>query len=137
MAEHRASCQCGQLSLVASEDPDFVIVCNCIACQKRTGSPFGTGQYFRKDVVKVSGEFKSWARGTDTGKTLTNHFCPDCGGNLLWSLDLRPDHYGVGIGNFDTPKLTPTRVVWAEEKLKWVQFPEDWECFQRGSQQSS
>ena len=137
MAEHHASCQCGQLKLEASQDPDFVIACNCRACQKRTGSPFGAAQYFNKAATKVFGDFSSWTRGADSGLTLTNHFCPNCGTNLFWSLDLRPDHFGVGIGSFDTPTATPTRAIWLQEKMDWVHFPEDWEHFDQGSPRSS
>lgn len=110
-----------------------MIVCNCMACQKRTGSPFGTGLYFRKELVTVRGSHKNWTRSADSGNSLTNHFCPDCGTNLFWSLDLRPGHYGVAFGAFDTPRPAPTRVVWAEQQLGWVHFPDDWEVFQKGS----
>ena len=43
MTTHHASCQCGELTASFDGDPDFVIACNCIACQKRTDAPFGTG----------------------------------------------------------------------------------------------
>lgn len=133
MSEHRASCQCGQLKLNASRDPEFVIACNCKACQKRTGSPFGTGQYFRRDDVSVTGAISNWARTAESGLSLTNHFCPTCGTTLFWSLELRPDHFGVALGAFDTVPMTPTRAIWMQEKLDWVRFPQDWDTFDKGS----
>jgi hypothetical protein len=133
MSEHRASCQCGQLKLEASGSPDFVIACNCRACQKRTGSAFGAGQYFKKNGVTVFGDYSNWERVADSGNKLSNHFCPRCGTTVFWSLELRPDHFGVALGGFDTPPLTPTRANWMEEKLDWVQFPENWDTFDKGS----
>lgn len=133
MTKHHAQCQCGQLTVDADIDPDFVIACNCKACQKRTGSPFGTGMYFPKDGLTINGRHSAWARTADSGRELETHFCPDCGTSLFWTLELRPDHMGVAYGCFDTPVPTPTRVVWAEEQHDWVRFPESFEVFQKGS----
>ncbi len=133
MASHRVSCQCGALVLEAIEDPDFVIACNCRACQKRSGSPFGAVAYFRKDKTNVTGERKTWARAADSGRLLENYFCPGCGSTVCWTLEMRPDHIGATLGNFDTPAPEPRRVVWLQEKSDWVTFPEHWEQFERGS----
>ncbi len=133
MSTHRATCQCGQLTATFEGDPDFVIVCNCKACQKRTGAPFGTGAYFRKSTAAVTGATKSWARKADTGRALENHFCPDCGTTLYWSLEMRPDHFGVGYGSFDTPLPDPVRVIWTEQQHPWTRFPDDWPRFEKGT----
>jgi len=133
MAEHKASCQCGALSVVASEDPDFVVACNCRACQKRTGSPFGVAAYFRLDTVTTAGDSGTWERTADSGRWLVNNFCSACGTNLFWTLEMRPDHMGVTVGNFDTPAPTPIRAIWTEEKHDWVAFPEDWPNYPKGS----
>ncbi|MDJ0637791.1 MAG: GFA family protein [Paracoccaceae bacterium] len=133
MSTHSATCQCGQLTAAFDGDPDFVIVCNCKACQKRTGSPFGTGAYFRKSKSTISGETESWARKADTGRALENHFCPNCGTTLYWSLEMRPDHFGVGYGSFDTSLPDPVRVIWTEQQHPWTGFPEDWPRFEKGT----
>ena len=116
MTEHHASCQCNQLRITAKADPEFVIVCNGQACQLRTGSPFGEGAYFKKNVVQVDGEFKNWSSTAQSGRKLTNHFCPNCGTNLFWSLEMRPDFFGTGVGNFSTKLPEPIRAIWTEEK---------------------
>lgn len=125
MAEHKASCQCGAVQVTASVDPEFVVVCNCKACQRRTGAPFGEGAYFRKADLTLSGQTATWARKADTGRELVNHFCPSCGTTLFWSLEMRPDHMGVAAGCFDGPLPRPVRVIWAREKHDWVCFPDD------------
>lgn len=133
MTKHHAECQCGQLVVESDGDPDFVIACNCQACQKRTGSPFGAGMYFQRKDLKISGESKLWSRKADSGRDIGNHFCPNCGTSLYWTLELRPDHMGVAYGCFTTPVPEPKRVVWAEEKHGWVRFPEGIETLQQGS----
>ena len=40
MPTRLASCSCGQLTAQASGDPVRNSICHCLACQRRTGSPF-------------------------------------------------------------------------------------------------
>ena len=136
MPMHSATCQCGALSASFEGDPDFVIACNCRACQKRTGSPFGTGAYFRKEQMSVEGAPKSWGRLADTGRALENFFCPTCGTNLYWTLEMRPEHIGVAYGTFDTKLPDPVRAIWMEEAHDWVSFPSDWPHYPKGTPES-
>lgn len=133
MAEHKASCQCGALKVIAQDGPDFVVACNCIACQKRTGSPFGAAGYFQKNLITVEGKTKTWSRVAESGRGLVNHFCPTCGSNLFWTLEMRPDHLGVAIGAFDSPIKEPARAIWMDHKHDWVSFPENWPTFPKGT----
>lgn len=126
--QHRAACQCGALSVTSENDPDFVALCNCKACQRRTGAPFGVGAYFKSSDLTMTGAVSTWSRSVD-GRGLTNHFCPSCGTNLYWTLDLRPEHTGVAVGSFDTPLPEPQRAIWAQEKLDWVTFPDHWPVY--------
>lgn len=133
MPTHTASCQCKALTTKFDDEPDFVIACNCRACQKRTGSPFGSGAYFRKDTMTVSGETKTWARAADSGREVVNYFCPACGTNLYWTLEMRPDYIGVAYGSFDTKLPDPVRAIWTEEQVDWVHFPEELPTYPKGT----
>ena len=133
MAEHRASCQCGAVKVGSMAEPDFIIACNCKACQKKTGAPFGTGAYFKQSDFQVSGDTWKYTRTADSGRSLTNHFCPNCGTTIFWTLDMRPDHVAVGLGSFDTKAPKPTRVIWMSQKHDWVEFPEDMEVLEGAS----
>ena len=133
MTKHRAQCQCGQLVLESDTDPDFTIACNCKACQLRTGAPFGAALYLKLADISVSGTVKSWRRTADSGRWLENHFCPDCGTNLYWTLEMRPEHAGVAYGCFTTPVPDPIRAIWTEQKHGWVEFPENWPSYEKGS----
>lgn len=130
---HKAQCQCGALQITSSADPDFVIACNCRACQRRTGAAFGVGAYFQKDTVTIDGDKKDWHRTADSGRSLTNHFCPECGTTLFWSLEMRPHHFGVAGGCMVTPLPEPQRAIWMAEKHDWVSFPDHWPTFEQGT----
>lgn len=125
MAEHKASCQCGAVQVGSMVDPDFTMLCNCKACQKKTGAPIGGGAYFKKTDFLISGDTWTYTRIADTGRKLTNHFCPNCGTTVYWTLEMRPDHIGVGLGSFDTQVPRPSRVSWTGLKHDWVEFPDD------------
>lgn len=127
MTTHRATCQCGLLTVTAAKDPEFSILCNCKACQRRTGAPFGVGAYFKKGDVTLSGASSAWTRTADSGRVLENHFCPTCGTNVYWTLEMRPDHIGVALGTFEVQLPEPVRAIWAEEKHDWVSFPDHWD----------
>lgn len=133
--EHVASCSCEQLQVTLLGDPDMVVACNCTRCQKRSGSPFGVGAYYRRDRVRsVEGQSKDFDRVTDSGRGLSTKFCPDCGTSVYWSLDMRPDHYGIAIGCITDPAITrPARVVWAQSKHDWIEFPEDMPVFDQAA----
>jgi hypothetical protein len=120
-----AQCACGGVSATIDCDPEFVVLCSCTQCQKRTGSPFGIGAYFLRSAVTLSGVTNTFVRKVEgTGRTVTNHFCPDCGGTVYWTLDLRPLHIGIATGHFaDADFPAPTRAVWTQHKHEWVALP--------------
>ena len=105
--KHTAHCQCGKLTVESRSDPDFVVVCNCVQCQRRSGSAFALGAFFRKEDMTVPGDLKEWSRPGRSGLPLTNHFCPECGTNVFWAPQMRPDHYGVAVGCLTAPVAEP------------------------------
>jgi hypothetical protein len=111
-----------------------VVACNCRACQRRTGAPFGVGVYFPKSVVTLKSEPRRWSRIADSGRQLTNHFCPDCGTTVYWTLEMRPDHWGVALGCLSTKVAEPDRAIWLATKHDWVRFPEHWPQYQEAPQ---
>jgi len=133
MPKHHAACQCGALTIDTAADPDFVVLCNCLACQRRTGAPFGVGAYFRRADSVASGAAQVWKRRAESGRELRNHFCPSCGTTVYWTLEMRPDHIGVAIGCFDGPMPEPVRAIWAQHKHAWVTFPAHWKIHDRAT----
>ena len=133
MTDHQASCQCGSLVIAAQGEPDFVIACNCRACQKRTGAPLGTAAYFRRDALTHGGDRTGWSRKADTGREVETFFCPTCGTSVYWTLEMRPDHIGVALGAFDTELRRPDRAIWTEEQHDWLHFAAAMPTFPKGT----
>ena len=122
--QRTAQCHCGELRAIADGDPDFVNVCHCMACQRRTGAVMHSGAYYKKTAVRPQGESKVYVRTTDSGRTLRFHFCPNCGSSVYWYAELRPDHVGVAVGAFADPNFPqPTYSVWESTIHPWVVLP--------------
>jgi hypothetical protein len=81
MATREAACHYGQLRLEVEGKPARVSICNCLPCQRRTGSAFGIQASFPLDRVQVHGRFDDFSRVSDEAdrKEHVFHFCPDCG----------------------------------------------------------
>lgn len=123
MATREARCCCGSLRVVATGEPELVIACHCEECQRRTGSAFGVGAYFRREQVAPSGPASTYRRAGQDGRALTLRFCPTCGSTVWWEADFRPGHVGVALGALgDTTLAPPSRSVWEQSRHPWVAF---------------
>lgn len=127
MSRREASCSCGQLRVIAEEDPVRVSICHCLACQRRTGSSYGYQARFPNDQVRISGEAREYTRHADEdGAERTSRFCPNCGSTVYWTSDDMPGVTAVAVGAFGDPGFPPpTFSVWEERMHSWVLPPTD------------
>jgi len=123
-----AHCCCGSLRTEATGEPAFVGACHCTQCQRRTGSPFGVSTYLPKEQVRTEGRgtegrSKVYVRGSDSGRKIEFHFCPDCGSTVFWHAEVVPDLIGIAFGTFADPSMPrPTLSVWEQTRHPWVTF---------------
>jgi hypothetical protein len=132
-----AQCGCGNLRVKTEGEPAVVIMCHCSECQRRTGAPYGVGAYFEVGKTEISGEAKSYTRPTDSGRTLTNHFCPTCGTSVYWEAERLEGLVGVAAGCFVDPDFpAPQRSVFTKRKHAWLTIPEGAAIFEESSVRS-
>ena len=119
----KASCQCGKLSAEVPGPTMAVVACHCLACQKRSGSPFGEAAYYPHAEVKLNGEARQLTRATDAGGHFHQFFCPDCGATVYMRGTKNPDVTGIPIGLFDDAHtMRPVRSVWEGRCHDWVEI---------------
>ncbi len=107
-------------------DPVRISMGHCIACQRRTGAPFGAQSRFRRSQITVSGQSSGYTRTADSGNTVTYHFCPSCGSTVYWELSGFPDLIAVALGMFGDPNFPPPKVsVWEATRHSWTQCIQD------------
>jgi hypothetical protein len=126
-ANREAACHCGQLRLEAAGDPFSVSICNCLACQRRSGSAFGMQAGFKADQVKVVGRFHDYSRISDEAdrKEHVFHFCPDCGSQVFYTEPTEPNLIVVSVGSFADPSFPPpTESGYDSRRHPWVELPD-------------
>jgi hypothetical protein len=127
MATREAACHCGQLRLEVSGEPFAVSICNCLACQRRTGSAFGMQAGFDKEQVQVEGRFDDYSRISDEAdrKEHIFHFCPECGSQVFYTEPTEPDLIVVSIGSFADPAFPPpTESGYDSRRHPWIRLPD-------------
>ena len=127
MPTREAACHCGQLRLEVTGDPFAVSICNCLACQRRTGSAFGMQAGFKAEQVQISGRYNDYSRISDEAdkKEHIFHFCPDCGSSVFYTEPTDPDLVVVGIGSFADPTFPPpTESGYDSRRHPWIELPD-------------
>jgi len=130
----KASCQCGKLTAAVADHAEaMTILCHCLDCQRRTGSPFGAIAYFPREAVTISGSPREFTRPTDSGNSFTTGFCPDCGSTVYAKASRMPDITGVTVGTLADPAFpAPIRSVYEQSRHAWVVLPDDMSHHPRG-----
>ena len=131
----KASCYCGQLSIEVEGEPQGVGLCNCLACQKRTGSVFAALASFRAPYT-VSGKAVEFTRTGDIeGAQFTFRFCPVCGSTVFHTEVGVEGSVSVAVGAFADPNFPPPQVsVYDCRRHPWVKLPEGVRAFEKDPQ---
>jgi len=127
MATRQAACHCGQLRLEAEGEPLGVSICNCLACQRRTGSAFGMQAGFKAEQVEISGRYSDYSRISDEAdrKEHVFHFCPECGSQVFYTEPDEPGRIVVSVGAFADPSFPPpTKSGYDSRRHPWVGLPD-------------
>ena len=127
-----AACHCGQLRLEVTGNPLAVSICNCLACQRRTGSAFGMQAGYRADQVQIAGRYNDYTRVSDEAdkKEHVFHFCPDCGSQVFYTEPSDPNLVVVSVGAFADPSFPPpTESGYDSRRHPWVGLPDSVQRF--------
>src|SRR5580765_6013243 len=127
MPTREATCHCGQLRLTVEGEPLGVSICNCLACQRRTGSAFGMQAGFKANQVTVEGRYSDYSRISDEAdrKAHVFHFCPDCGSQVFYTEPAEPELVVVSVGAFADPTFPPpTESGCDSRRHPWIELPE-------------
>ena len=101
----QGGCMCGNVRYETIGVPLRVTVCHCRWCQRRTGTAFGTEVVFLKDNIEMTGQLPTRHRhlSDESGRWLDIYFCPNCGTNVGFTLELVPGVRTVPAGTYDNP----------------------------------
>jgi len=125
---HEGGCLCGAVRYRVTNAPAGTGACHCKFCQRRTGSAFGIGAYFRQEDVAITrGVLTSYEyRSDESGRWLRMEFCPTCGTTVTWTFELLPGTRAVAGGTFDDPSwLKIEWHSWLRSAHPWMVLPAD------------
>lgn len=130
MTNRFAACSCGQLTAHVTGAPLRISICHCLACQRRTGSPFSEQARFARADVTVAGTSTTFTLTGDEGGRATFHFCPRCGATVYYQAEGAPEWIAIPVGAFADPGFpTPQVSVYEGRKHAWVVPPAGAEHF--------
>jgi hypothetical protein len=125
-----AACSCGQLTARVSGEPVRVSICQCLACQRRTGGPFAEQARYLVDEVAVAGVSTSYIRTGDEGTHVRFHFCPVCGATVYYEPAEAATWIAIPVGAFADPAFpAPTVSVYESRMHGWIVPPAGAEHF--------
>ncbi|KAJ5385358.1 hypothetical protein N7517_003269, partial [Penicillium concentricum] len=122
------SCFCGKVRVEYNGQPLTTALCHCLDCRKITGSLFTFSLLVQTAELEISGNPKEIAKTSDSGNTIKNYFCPDCG-TPLFGHKIKPNGDPnevtvVRAGIFDDVEMLnegkPQVEVFAKRRVKWV-----------------
>jgi hypothetical protein len=117
------ACQCGNVKYEVTKEPLVTVACHCSDCQKLSTSAFSVSMILDRSGFNIlSGQLKSWTRGTAAGGTAVCWFCPDCGNRIFHENPAMPDVIRLKPGTLDdTTSIEPQAHVWTCREQRWLE----------------
>jgi hypothetical protein len=114
-----ATCECGQLAITVTGEPEHVHACTCTKCQRRSGSVMTFSAWFPERQVTVCGRTASWQ---PHGPAAEKVFCPVCGGGgYVRTGAYLPHCVAIRVGAFADPDFPPpAHVHWWASRPRWM-----------------
>ena len=113
-------CLCGGVKYSITSEPLTMGQCHCDDCRRSTGTGHGSLAFFMQDDVQIEGETTGYASKTDSGSTITRHFCPICGSTVFGQNSDSKNSLGIAVGTLDDSSwFKPEFIVYNKRKPSW------------------
>lgn len=117
---YTGGCACGEIRYEIAAEPFVMLDCQCLDCQKKSGTGHLSHLVFPRASVKLTGAAKHWDRVADSGNVKTRAFCPECGSPAYMTFKANPDVFAVHAGSLDDPsRFKPQFVTYAVRGHAW------------------
>lgn len=117
---YTGGCACGTIRFEIEGEPFFQNHCQCLDCQKKSGTGHGSYLTFPRQSVKQTGKATLWNMQGDSGNTKTRAFCPTCGSPVYMTFSAMPDIFTVHATSLDEPgRFNPQVVTYTSRGHSW------------------
>lgn len=114
-------CACGAIRYETKHAPIFQNHCQCLDCQKRSGTGHGSYLTFpARSEMTITGKANEWQVAGDSGNMKSHAFCPVCGSPVYLTFAAMPDLIAVHAASLDEPgRFTPQVLTYSLRGLAW------------------
>ena len=114
-------CACGAVRYETPAEPVFQNHCQCLDCQKRSGTGHGSWLTFPERAhMAITGEARIWRGAADNANEKTHAFCPTCGTPVYLTFSFMPDMIAVAAASLDDPgRFRPQAVTYGVRGHAW------------------
>lgn len=118
---YTGGCACGAIRYRTDSTPGAQVHCQCIDCQKRSGTGHSSYLTFESRAdVDITGSESVWAVEGDSGHTKFRWFCPTCGTPVYVTFAAMPDLIAIHAGSLDDPsRFKPEVLTYKSRGLVW------------------
>ena len=118
---YAGGCACGAIRFETGEQPIFQNHCQCLDCQKRSGSGHSSYLTFpRRSAMSITGVASEWSVTADSGHDKLHAFCPTCGTPVYLTFTAMPDLIAVHATALDHPgQFTPQALTYSMRGHPW------------------
>ena len=118
---YTGGCACGAIRYDISAEPIFQNHCQCLDCQRKSGTGHGSYLTFAgRQAVKLKGAAAQSDIVADSGNVKSHAFCPSCGSQVYLTFAAMPDFFTVPAASLDDPgRFKPQAVTYAIRGHAW------------------
>ncbi|KAF8853516.1 hypothetical protein BDZ45DRAFT_598445 [Acephala macrosclerotiorum] len=128
-------CFCNKIRLSYTGEPNDYALCHCLDCRKIGGASYSNNLTIPEQNFKLHSGTPApllthpprsitISKKADSGKTITSHFCPDCGTTLFRTGESFPGAVIIKAGVLDDPNFTSENVskieLFAPQRVAWI-----------------
>jgi hypothetical protein len=131
MANLTGGCLCGAIRYEIGVPVTGLRACHCVNCQKQTGHWGTVNAVVPADSFKITrGATKQYDdSATQSGRTLSRHFCANCGSPIYSHRNPPPGFVVVRAGTLDDSSgMKITGNIWTSTARPWAHIDRSTEC---------
>jgi len=125
-AIHRGRCNCGAIRYAVNGDPQAVVACHCLNCQRQSGGAFSVNWLLTADQLELEGQPKLYMDpNSESGTPVERHFCGNCGSPIISKSANLPGMAILKAGTLEERAgFAPQMHCWTDTAFSWDQVPE-------------
>jgi hypothetical protein len=131
LAKVEGHCLCGAVMFEYAAEPNWTLHCHCESCRRATSSPMTTWISVPRSAFRFT---RGEPRTFSSSPGVTRGFCGTCGSPLTYESERVPDEVHLFAASLSDPShVRPTRHVFVEEQLPWIEIADQLPRFEKTS----